>query len=189
MLSAILHFIKGFPTMTDDVLSMISGFLSISLKKKFVPHLTCTLIKNIRHVANCYPELLATDEEVAEIFYCFQKFLKLNHLDIQYATIDTLIYLFDNVWLTEHIPVKISFRGFHLKLFEHCSAQWPPQIERDDKSNNSENVLTAIDDQSRQISVFVQLFSGIITKNYVLRKKGWFALTELCLKEKLSKGN
>lgn len=167
--------------MTDDMTVLVSSFLAQSRKKKYGPHLTCKLIQTLRFVAKSYPMQLESDS-FAPIFRFLGKFLMpQNTLTIQYATIETLSYIFDADWIKNNDHAMLSLKRFHNDLFHHLEI---------DKLKETEIVVDAVGDvdrSSRTISVHIQLFSAIICKNYILRKESWFLLAELCYRSEISK--
>lgn len=180
--SDFVRFIRNFSSMTDDMTVLVSSFLAQSRKKKYGPHLTCKLIQTLRFVAKSYPMQLES-ESFAPIFRFLGKFLMpQNTLIVQYATIDTLSYIFDADWIKNNDYAMLSLKQFHNDLFHH--------LEIEKLQETDENVVDAtgdIDRSSRTISVHIQLFCAIICKNYILRRESWFLLAELCYRSDISK--
>lgn len=167
--------------MTDDMTVVVSSFLAQSRKMKYGPQLTCKLIQTLRFVAKSYPMQLESDS-FAPIFRFLGKFLMpQNTLTIQYATIETLSYIFDADWIKNNDHDMLSLKLFHNDLYHHLEIG---------KLAETENVVDAagdVDRSSRTISVHIQLFCAIICKNYILRRESWFLLAELCYRRDISK--
>lgn len=161
---------------------MVESFLNICRYKRYGPGLTKKIIINLKYIATAYPQMFAT-AEINDIFYFLNHFLTMDMLDIQYATVQTLSYLFDTNWIVGHgqFSPTINLIEFHRQLFAKCNL--PEPMEED-----GDNVITDIDKKSRSISVHIQLYMAVISRNYILRKKNWFLLAKLCFQKQLSKG-
>lgn len=181
--SDFVTFIRNYASMTDDMTVLVSSFLAQSRKKKYGPHLTCKLILTLRFVAQSYPMQLESDS-FAPIFRILGKFLMpQNTLTIQYATIETLSYIFNVDWIknNDHAIERLSLKRFQNDLFHH--------LEIDELQVNESFVDAAgdVDRSSRTISVHIQLCCAIICNNYILRRESWFLLAELCYRSDISK--
>lgn len=169
---------KDYTNITDDIIQIVSTFLKQCKNKKYSPIIIEKLIRNIRYLARAYP-LKLNDEQFFGIFSYLENFLASEMIAIQYATIETLNFVFNVDWLSSNLIDLPSYKTFHSNIFEKIYER-VSTLPEDDHSKDSSYKL---------ISTSFQYYSTILVTNSVLRKKCWFLVTEFFFKQNLEQGN
>lgn len=176
---AVINYVKDYTNITDDIIRIVSSFLKQSKKKKYSPIIIEKLIRNIRHLARAYT-LELQDEQFFAIFLYLDNFLASELIAIQYATIETLNFVFNSDWLSSNLVEMPSYKTFHSTLFAKIH-ELLATLTVDDVANK--------DSFYKLISTSFQSYSTILITNGILRKKCWFLVTELFFKHNLGQGN
>lgn len=152
-----------------------------SKNKKYAPKVIEKLIGSTKYLACAYPLELMSNEDILAIFMYLEKFLCFNNLSIQYATIETLSFLFNIDWISSNLlDAGPSFKTFHLTIFDKIVECCLSKLATNDEHKDSYYKL---------ISVSIQCYGSILITNNMLRKKCWFLLAELFHKHDINQGN
>lgn len=180
--------------MTDDLVQLLVSFLALAKKRKYGPHITEKLIRSLISVASAYPTHIVNDD-MAALYLVLNRFMvAAQPLRIQYATIETLSYILDAVWLSSFAPHNdtVLLKRFQQSMFDVSPSSAEglsttaanasivrPAAATDDACGD-------IDRTSRTIGIRVQHLSAVIAVSPMLRPDAWFQLIEFSYQHELS---
>ncbi|KAJ6636448.1 Serine-protein kinase ATM, partial [Pseudolycoriella hygida] len=169
----VVEYINTFDNMTDEMITIMRDFLKKIKKNRYSPQIAVKMLLHMKDIARSYRMHFGNDE-FENLFAQMKDFLSYRLFDVQFATIRSLIQIFDKRWIGDGVDA-LRLKMFYRKLFDFLF----------DEESQSADVVQP-DDQARYICVRGQLIAGLISSSFILRKKSWFLLAELCFKHQLT---
>lgn len=171
----VVEYINTYSAMTDEMITMIRDFMKKIKKMRYSPQVIVKMLAHMKPIARHY-SMNFGNEEFENLFALLKDFLDFKMLNVQFASIASLIGIFDKNWIGKSAST-MSVKLFHRKLFDFVMTETTESMETEDS-----------DDRARHICVRGQLIAGLISSSYVLRKESWFLLAELCFKHQFNSG-
>lgn len=171
----VAEYINKFDNMTDEMLTIIRDFMKKIKKNRYSIQLIVKMLFHMKEIARNYSTHFG-NEEFEHLFAHLKDFLNYQMIDVQFASINSLICIFDKNWIGE-CGSTLHLKLFYRKLFDFLFNETTENIEMEDP-----------DHRARRICVRGQLIAGLIGSSYLLRKESWFLLAEHCFKHHFNNG-
>lgn len=158
-------YINKFDNMTDEMLTIIRDFMKKIKKNRYSVQISVKMLLHMKDIARNYAMLFG-NEEFESLFGHLKDFLNYQMFDVQFASIKSLICIFDKNWIGDSASA-VNLKLFYRKLFDFLFNETTDDIQ-----------MEVPDHRARHICVRGQLIAGLISSSYVLRKESWFLLAE-----------